>query len=74
MMVTPRRNQSRWDECSVDYVEGFLETMVWKRVMRRHGNATRNAALEKLITPHAKTEWPVRSLGRPVPDISQCLG
>jgi hypothetical protein len=39
--------------------------------MRRHGNATSKRRTEKLITPDAKTERSVSSLGRPIPDISR---
>jgi len=42
MLVTPA---ARTNALSI-YVEGFLETMMERAVMRRHGNATRNAALK----------------------------
>ena len=38
--------QLRSDECFVDYVEGFLETMIRKRRDASAGNGTRNAALK----------------------------
>ena len=63
--------QSRSDECFVDYVAGFLETMIRKRRDAPSRQCYSKRRTEKLKTPDVKTERWVRSFGRPIPDISR---
>jgi len=46
---------SRSDECFVDYVEGFLETMIGKKCDASSRQCYSKRRTAKLKTPHAKT-------------------
>ena len=58
------RRKSRSDECFVDYVDGFLETMIRERRDASSRQCYSKRRTEKLKTPDAQTERSVRSLGR----------
>src|SRR5688572_12496197 len=76
--VLPRKDwksltleRSRSDECFVDYVEGFWETMIRKRCDASSRQRYSKRRTEKLKSPDPQTEHAIKSFGPPYPDISR---